>query len=298
MIKTLRTTSLIILLGVVVFAIFLIVGEVYADEQVDELLNSPTIMDKFKEMQNISEDAEDVKSPLVQEAEKFAKYLNPPAPKKPKRVLGTGPPTAALRPQVVSVKFDLIGTSYYASNPDLSLALIDQPGKGFQWVKESDTVGRMVIKQIKDGIIVVNDGLKSVELHAKRAPKKSLLRSSSLNTVKASPFPSVVAENLPETYEYKEQRSEKETALFEQLVGKLQTKVDRDSNSPEQSAAQINELFSEFREAQSRISEEEANSLDELGKELKDANETQQQSQQKRKRKIIRGGDVSSRRRR
>ncbi len=269
MVKTLRITGFMMLLAGI--AVFLVVGEACADEQMDELLKSPTIMDKFEKLQGIGAGAEDAKSPLVQEAQSFARYLNPPpAPKPPKRPSKPrSTPSVKPKPAAASVKFKLIGTSYYASKPDLSLALIDEPGKGFRWVRRSDKIGRMVIEQIKDGVVIVNDGSKTIELKAKRPPKKSLLRGKK-----------------SEADKLEKQMSDREIELFNQMVDELQVDAEGDSINDEQAAARMEKFVSQLKGV--RISGEEAESLDKLGQELKGVDRAAQQAQKQREGKILR----------
>jgi hypothetical protein len=61
----------------------------------------------------------------------------------------------------------------------MSLALIDEPGKGLRWVRPSSKVGHLIIEQVKDGIVVVRDGQNSFEIVAERPVKKSLLKAGS-----------------------------------------------------------------------------------------------------------------------
>jgi hypothetical protein len=60
----------------------------------------------------------------------------------------------------------------------LSLALIDEPGKGLHWVRQSSKVGHLLIEQIKDGLIVVKDGKGTFELEAEQKPEISLLEGA------------------------------------------------------------------------------------------------------------------------
>jgi hypothetical protein len=121
--------------------------------------------------------AESQVSPLVKEAEAFALYLDPPKPKAPPRRAPRE--RSAPRPSAaVSAKFNLVGTSYYALRPELSLALIDEPGKGLHWVRQSNKVGHLIIETIQDGIVVVRDGQRTFELEVERPKKRSLVKGS------------------------------------------------------------------------------------------------------------------------
>ena len=150
MIKTLRITSITAAILAVVFFILPTVFGIRSDKQSEQFLNSAGAIEKFNEVKgNKSRKSEEQTSPLVKQAKAFSLYLNPPPkPQKP----STYSKTTRRKPPTVSAKFKLIGTSYYALHPELSLALIDEPGKGFRWVKQSSKVGHLIIEQVKDGL--------------------------------------------------------------------------------------------------------------------------------------------------
>jgi len=178
MIKTLRITSIIAVVLAAVFFVFPVVFGVRSDEQTEQFLNSAGVIEKFNKTKGQkSPKSESQVSPLVKQAEAFALYLNPPKPKTVPVTRKTDKPMVTPRPTgPVSAKFKLIGTSYYASHPDLSLALIDEPGKGLRWVRQSSKVGHLIIEKVKDGSVAVRDGKRVFVLIAKRPPKKSLLK--------------------------------------------------------------------------------------------------------------------------
>ncbi len=68
-----------------------------------------------------------------------------------------GLPSLSVGPRSSSSQFKLIATFVSQSSPQLSLALIDLPGEGFKWVRQSAMVGYLVINEIKDGSLVVQD---------------------------------------------------------------------------------------------------------------------------------------------
>lgn len=177
MIKTLRITSIIAVVLAVVFFVLPAVFGVRGDEQTEQFLDSAGVIEKFKEAEGDKvKDSRQEISPLVKQAEAFALYLNP-APK-PK----TQPSVSRSKPRPkgpVSPKFKLVGTSCYALHPELSLALIDEPGKGLRWVRQFGKVGHLIIEQVKDGLVVVRDGTRTFELVAERPEKRSLLKKSS-----------------------------------------------------------------------------------------------------------------------
>jgi len=180
MLKTLRITSVLVVVLAVVFFVLPAVFGVRGDEGSEQFLSFPSAIEKFNEAkgEKIAESDSQV-SPLVKEAEAFGLYLNPPKPKAPPRRPARERGGSAPRPPApVSAKFSLIGTSYYALRPELSLALIDEPGEGFHWVRQSSEVGHLIIEEIGDGLVVVRDGQRTFELEVERPKKRSLVKGS------------------------------------------------------------------------------------------------------------------------
>ena len=178
MIKTLRITSVIAAILAVFFIVVLAVFGARRDERVDKLLKSPGAVEKFKQAKGATSTQDKGQtSPLIQQAKAFALYLNPPPKPKPK--VPTRPQPSIPRPTAaVSAKFELKGTAYYASRPELSIALIDEPGKGSHWVGQSSKVGHLVIEQVKDGLVVVQDGQRTFELVVNKPPERSLTKAA------------------------------------------------------------------------------------------------------------------------
>ncbi len=182
MIETLRITSIIAVLlasAVVVFPVFFGAG---GNEEAEKFLNSPSAVEKFltDSSRARSKASKDQISPLTKQAKAFALYLNPPAApvsrsKVPRRARRGSKPS----PKSVSVKFSLIGTSFHASDPNRSMALINQPGSGYSWVRQNSEVGHLLIEQVKDGSVMVNDGKKSIELTPVRKKHINLLKGAS-----------------------------------------------------------------------------------------------------------------------
>jgi hypothetical protein len=182
MIKTLRITTIIAALLAVGFFAFPAVFGFRGDEQIEKFLKSPGAIEKFNKAKGVkSRKTGDQISPLVKQATMFGLYINPlPLPRK---VASRPKTTPAARREVVTpepprapAKFTLIGTSFYASRPELSLAYINEPGKGFHWVRQGAKVAHLLIEEVKDGSIVVKDREKTVTLVAERTPKKSLIK--------------------------------------------------------------------------------------------------------------------------
>jgi len=175
MIKTLRITS--VLAGMLAIA-FLAISVVYGtdkDPEVDELLKAPSAVEEFEKHkgENARKASANTKSPLVVAAEDLAKLINPPKKVVP-RPVRTGAkiakrPTPKVAPKKVSAKFRLVGTCY-SDTPANRVAFIDEPGQGQHWVRESDKIGHMTIKEIKDGVVVVHNG-KGLEELVKEEPE-------------------------------------------------------------------------------------------------------------------------------
>ncbi len=168
MIRTLRITSII---AAILAAVLLVCAAVYgvrSDPQIEELLQAPNALDRFtaSKGQHPARDEGQV-SPLVRQAADFASYLNPPPPPAPpaSATEAVSPEPVPLAP--VSSKFDLVGTSYYASHPELSLALIDEPGKGLHWVRQGSSIAHLTIEKVSDGSITVRDGQRTFEMTVK-----------------------------------------------------------------------------------------------------------------------------------
>jgi hypothetical protein len=178
MVRTLRITTIIAALLTVGFLVFSAVFGARGDKAIEEFLKSPAAIEGFQHAKGQKAGGENQTSPLVKQAQAFALYLNPPPPPPP-IVSALQPPP---QPKVVTPKFKLIGTSFYPLHPDLSLALIDEPGKGIRWVRQLGQIGHLAIEQIKDGVVVVSDGGRTFEVAAaERLKKVNLVKSSTLD---------------------------------------------------------------------------------------------------------------------
>jgi len=274
MVKTLRIASIAAVVLAAAFFVFPAVFGVQREKETEQFLKSPGIIEQLgnaDDRKKTPGDSQD--SPLVKQAEAFALYLNPPEPKEsaegPARTIGDTP-----RPRTVTPKFELIGTSFYALDPQLSLALIDEPGKGFRWVRQSNKVGHLIIEQIKDGALVVRDGQNTFELVAKRPEKINLVKGTlPIGPAVAAPAPAapVVAAPAPAAPPPAPQPVEIHP---EEILAKLMAmKADAESdvNNPEytgENAEMFDKLISEFKAM--RITDQEAKKLGQLGEDLND----------------------------
>ncbi len=173
-----QKVSLIITVLILLFAGSQPALAAFKDEKVEKFLNLPSAVEKFKDAESQRSSGRGSQtSPLVKESQAFAFYLDPPASVKRPSASGRKA-TSKRRPKgPVSAKFKLIGTCYYSSHPELSLALINEPGKGLRWVRQSKSIGHLILKEVKDGIVVVQDGQNTFDLKAERKPYRSLLKN-------------------------------------------------------------------------------------------------------------------------
>ena len=111
----------------------------------------PPVVERFRRAGGGEKSGQQTHSALVQQAKAFALYLNPPQPPKdeeapaPKRISKQTIPAAIATK--VTPKFRLIGTSYYRSRPEESMALVSEPGSGTHWVKQGARLGHFVLEK-------------------------------------------------------------------------------------------------------------------------------------------------------
>lgn len=180
MINTLRITSVVAVILAGVFFVFPVVFGVRSNQEVNEFIASPGVREKLEQAAGSkARDSENRASPLVQQAEAFALYLNPPKSKTP---------TSSLEPKTGGIlrtlpgttpQFKVFGTSYCQDNPEMSLALIDEPGKGRHWVRQSSKVGHLLVEQVEDGLVVVKSGDKTFKLTLEQIPEAATVKSDS-----------------------------------------------------------------------------------------------------------------------
>ena len=302
MIKTLRITSVIAAVLATFFVVFPAVFGVSRNEQIEDFLNSAGAIEKFRLAKGTGRtNSKSQSCPLVEQARAFALYLNPPKAEKRQTVRKkASTPQATPRPKEVSPKFTLKGTSYYAMHPEMSLALIDEPGKGLRWVRQSSKVGHLVIEQVKDGLVVVRDGKRAEELIAERPSRKSLIKdaASSQTGSKATPSisstskvspPSKPSDKVGESIKRRlhPPMSDEESALMDRLIDRLKAaqrtaKSDKDDSGDgtEENSTLMDKVLSDFQGA--RISDKEVKRLGNLGKKLKDIQRDPNQVKQRK----------------
>ncbi|MHC4624205.1 MAG: hypothetical protein ACYS4W_09920 [Planctomycetota bacterium] len=185
MIKTLRITSIIAVILAAGLFVFLVIFGFRGDEAIEKYLSSPGAVEKFKQTKGQSaRKGKNQVFPLVKQAQAFGLYLNPPPPSAPTKRGGRPSPSREgprdiPRPPTSSAKFTVVATSFQQSAPELSLALIDDPGKGRYWVRQSNVVNHLTIEEIKDGIVIVRGSKGTIEIPVEqREPRRSLLAGS------------------------------------------------------------------------------------------------------------------------
>jgi len=301
MIKTLRITSIIAVVLAGGLLVFPAIFGLRSDKEIEEFLSLPSVVEKFRQARGDEQKTtKDEISPLVAAARAFGKFLNPPAT--PRKVVRRRPPPGSKGvllpppppPPPVSAKFKLIATSVYAANPELSLALIDRPGKGRQWVKQGSVVSHLTIDQVKDGVVVLKGAKGTFEKGVEARPvQRSLIAGSSgvsLGTSGQSgsgPSPALVsaeAESVTTTdtgtpMTGQVQKSPEEMAamaakMFAEMSAMTQ-RHDESTKTGSGRAAEMNleemqDVFAEAMriEAMMRISSKEAKKLGDLGQEL------------------------------
>ena len=274
MIKTLRITSVVAAILAGVFFVFPVIYGVRSHENIDEFLKSPGVIEKFENASDKAKTSESRVSPLVEQAEAFALYLNPLKPTVSKTAKGSRATGISSRVSVTP-KFKVFATSYCPENPEVSQALIDEPGRGRHWVRQSGKVGHLLIEQVKDGVVIVKSSTETFELVIEQkqqtgSPKgvsgRSSTRTTSPASSRVSTVPTRITRRPPQPV-----RSTDQGEKMEELVDKLKdlknnSKSDKTNSGlgDEERTARIQELITKFRST--RVGAEEAKKLGNVGK--------------------------------
>jgi hypothetical protein len=191
-----------IILAAVVFMRFLADGQ-RASPFVGQ---DTTVVERFEQVGGRIQDAGRDQIPLlVQQAQAFALYLDPPVvsptvlpPKKAQDPPATPEPkgvTASItevRPVSSSAKFELHGISYYRLDPGQSMALICEQGGRRRWIRPGDSVGHMVIERIESDGLVYHDGAATQRMAL--APSETVTKFA--QAIESSPRPKEPQEAL------------------------------------------------------------------------------------------------------
>ncbi len=194
MIKTLQISSILaVALAAVLFVSSIVIGTAHGDEQIEEYLKSPSVRDQFVAMGSAAaKRSKSQTSPLVEKAELFAKILNPPKPPKPEPKPEAEVAKEAEIPKPagpVTPKFRLFGTVVCESDPQNSLALLDEPGKGLHLVRQGSEIMKLTIELVKDGSVVVRDATGTSEMVVEESPVSAAPSPATTPTASAIPAP-------------------------------------------------------------------------------------------------------------
>lgn len=202
LLKLLKTGSYISVALAVVVVGFVGLRGFKRDEGAANLLSSAGAFERYKEKaDHFKKAGGDQDSPLVKQAKAFALRINPPEPvqqvERPRVQRGDNQPPRPASRQPLYTKFSLIGTCVNDANPEKSLALIDIPGKGKEWVFQGGEVNRVVIEEISQGKIVYRDGAAKNELFVPAKEGKSLLKVAN-NTTQTMPSSAQITDAIKE----------------------------------------------------------------------------------------------------
>ncbi|MBN2139307.1 MAG: hypothetical protein JW720_16005 [Sedimentisphaerales bacterium] len=195
MIKTLQISSILaVILAIGLFVSSVVFG-VHKDDAIESFLASPSVKEQFAKSVGgaAKKRSAGQVSPLVAQAERFGSILNPPKPTVvAKQVTTTDVPKLPEIPEPPQSKpkFRLFGTVVCESNPNLSLALLDEPGKGLHMVRQGAAVMHLTIEEVKDGVVVVRDAQGTSEIMVEEGPAPtSVVSGPSLTSRVGSPTP-------------------------------------------------------------------------------------------------------------
>ncbi|MHC4842859.1 MAG: hypothetical protein ACYTFM_05600 [Planctomycetota bacterium] len=270
MIKTLHIT--IVVIGILTVGLIVsgsIIGS-RSDEDVKEILESVSAIEKFKTSQGKTTSRKDNRSsPLVTEAKTFALYLNPPPKPEPKRKPSskkTAKSTTKKRPKgQVSAKFNLIGTSYHPSNPETSMALVDQPGKGLSWVRQGEKVGHLLFEQIQDGVVIIRDGKKTSEMSSPIRAEDQTIEKLTVSGTGVSKKTSSRRTSRRSSPAKKPEMSPEEKKMIDELFAEVEAAL-MNKDPVESNSRSLDDMFSSL--SNIRMDTNEADRLSELGETL------------------------------
>jgi len=271
MVKTLRLTSVaaVILAGLVLASVLgptsLLGLGVPEDEPLEKTLDGPSAVDRFKEQHGgRAPSGRNTTPPLVKQAELFAAILNPPADtpslsQKPFVPVAKKPKL----PVSSSARFTIEGLSYCPSDPKQSFAFLRLVDGTHRWVQPGDEIGHHVIRAVKDNSIVCWDGNQETEMPMELPPDTaSLLETGGgSDTAATSSQPAItkVSHSTPTA------RGRPATRLTPNDQKRLSDLLSRIKQAGADPAARA-KLISEYQS--SRVSPQEAEKLDDLGKKV------------------------------
>jgi hypothetical protein len=273
-------------LAVVLLVGFFFYGYKPVDKATEDFLKAPTIVETFDKTKTAPSDNE--QSPLVKQAGAFALYLNPPPPPEPVR--SESSPIEAVRPVEVAVQFTLSGISYFADQPERSIALIDEPGKGLNWIRQGGKVQQYTISKINESSVELTSGKRKSELKVPAAKPNPLVKQAPVKTKPSEPAPTSpqpaaveAPQEIPSSPEGQiptESQSEdmpvppappEDPAIAQkqiQLMDEMMKKIEDAEASGNLTDEQRQAIMDEFNKKMEQVNPQEAGQLENLGKEL------------------------------
>jgi hypothetical protein len=196
MLKTLRITSLAVVVLAVCGVLLIIFLGLRENPAIIKYLESPGVIEKFKS--HVTDGGQkNLESPLVAQAHLFKLRIDPPPPppkptpvKPPERTVATRtpppkretPPPAPKTP--VNAKFTLLATVLCEENPSRSMVLLRQAGNKDEWFWQGEKVGNLDVTEVRNGSAVfTQNGGNRQELFVPAKPAtKSLLKAEAAPT--------------------------------------------------------------------------------------------------------------------
>ena len=271
MIKTLRLTSVaaVILAGLVLASVLgptsLLGLGVPEDEPLEKTLDGPSAVDRFKEQHgDRAPSGRDTTPPLVKQAELFAAILNPPA--------NTALPSqktfvpVAKKPKLPvssSARFTIEGLSYCPSDPMQSFAFLRLVDGTHRWVQPGDEIGHHVIRAVKGNSVVCWDGNRETEIPMELPPDTAgLLETGSGSDTAATSSKPTITKVSRSSATGRGTSSARLTPNDQKRLSDLLSRIKQAGADPAARAKLISEYQS------SRVSPQEAEKLDDLGKKV------------------------------
>lgn len=190
MLKTLRITSLIALVLAVCGVLFIVFWGLRENPDIIAYLDSPGVVKQFEDKVTDGGKKE-LKSPLVDEAHKFALRIDPPPlpkppmPDKPKPEPKESVKREPPKPEPpgpkgpINAKFTLLATVLCETDSSRSMVLLRQTGNKEEWFWQGERVGNLDIDEVRNGSAIFSQGGRSPqELFVPAKPQtKSLLKA-------------------------------------------------------------------------------------------------------------------------
>ncbi|MBP8302869.1 MAG: hypothetical protein KBE04_01930 [Phycisphaerae bacterium] len=291
-----RITSILAgLVAAALLAFFSAVG-VKGDPAVEDMVRTRTVIEQIKERPATSPRASRT-SVLDGLARDFVRVINPPPENKAAGATSDPATRTPPKPPRPSAKFKLLATSYHPSDPSLSLALIDLSTAETRqfWVRVGQSIDHYKVTEIRDGSLLYGDGRQTQQIDVEERPARiSLLdtgkparpatgpvspiagqvpaRASGSPAVSARPSPLGGRRPLDRASLADPRAIQAESdAVIREMTDKLRTKdASEGSLTPEQQQQirqeAMEKLVSYVQAA--RMSQQEANSLGDLGRQL------------------------------